>query len=72
MWYTDEYLEDVKLVAAAIPFISFASFSTSVMCFMSTMTYYESFSGTSLGFNGGLLFSVILVLPLIFLELSAA
>ncbi len=51
-------------------FISFASFSTSVMSFMSTMTYYEGFLGANPGFNVGLLFSVVLILLLIFLELS--
>lgn len=51
-------------------FISFASFSTSVMSFMSTMSYYQGSFGTSLGFNVGLLFSIILALLLIFLELS--
>ena len=51
-------------------FISFASFSTTVMSFMSTMSYYEGSFGTSLGFNLGLIFSIVLSLLLIFLELS--
>ena len=34
------------------------------------MSYYESAFGISLGFNSGLLFTVILVVLLIFLELS--
>ena len=52
-------------------FISFASFSTTIMGFMSTMTYYNgSFGLSNIGLNVGLLFSFILALLLIFLELS--
>ena len=51
-------------------FISFASFSTTVMSFMSTMTYYNGSFGTNLGLNVGLLFSVILAALLVFMELS--
>lgn len=51
-------------------FISFASFSTSVMSFMSTMTYYESAFGSKMGFNVGIIFTAILATMLIFLELS--
>ena len=51
-------------------FISFASFSTTVMTFMATMTYYQSSFGTNMGFNVGLLFNIILIALLIFLELT--
>ncbi len=51
-------------------FVSFASFSTSVMSVMSTMTYYQSTFGSEMGFNVGLLFTVVLISLLIFLELS--
>ena len=51
-------------------FVSFASFSTSVMSFMSTMTYYQSTFGSDVEFNMGLLYSIILIALLIFLELT--
>jgi len=51
-------------------FVSFASFSTSLMGFMSTMTYYQSTFGSEVGFNLGLLFSIVLIALLIFLELT--
>lgn len=51
-------------------FVSFASFSTTVMGFMSTMTYYQSTFGGNQGFNIGLLYTVALMILLIFLELS--
>ena len=51
-------------------FISFASFSTTVMSFMSTMSYYEGSFAPNLGFNLGILFSLVLAVLLIFLELS--
>lgn len=51
-------------------FISFASFSTTVMSFMSTMSYYQGSFGNSVGFNLGLLFSIVLAMLLIFIELS--
>lgn len=51
-------------------FVSFASFSTSVMNSMSTMTYYQSTFGSEMGFNVGLLYTVLLIALLIFLELS--
>jgi len=53
-------------------FVSFASFSTSVMSFMSSMTYYRSSFGSGMGFNVGLLCSVVLIGLLIFLELAQA
>ena len=42
-------------------FVSFASFSTSVMGFMSSMTYYQSSFATDIAFNVGLLFSFVLM-----------
>ena len=51
-------------------FVSFASFSTSVLSSMSTMTYYQTTFGENVVLNTGFAFSVILILLLIFLELS--
>ena len=51
-------------------FVSFASFSTSVMSFMSSMTYYQSSFGSEIGFNVGLLCAIVLIGLLIFLELT--
>jgi hypothetical protein len=51
-------------------FVSFASFSTSVMSSMSTMTYYQTAFVSDMGFNVGLICSVVLITLLIFLELS--
>ena len=51
-------------------FVSFASFSTSVMSSMSTMTYYRSAFGSAMGLNIGIIVSVVLIILLIFLELS--
>lgn len=51
-------------------FISFASFSTSVMSSMSTMTYYQSAFGSDMGLNVGVIASIVLIMLLIFLELS--
>ena len=51
-------------------FVSFASFSTSLMGSMSTMTYYQTTFASDMGFNVGLLCSVALIVLLIFLELS--
>jgi len=51
-------------------FMSFAAFSTTVMTFMTSAGNYEaSFAGNQ-GLNTGLLCSVVLILSLIFLELS--
>ena len=50
-------------------FVSFASFSTSVMSSMSTMTYYQSTFGTGMGFNVGIIITLVLIGLLIFLEL---
>ena len=51
-------------------FVSFASFSTSMMGFMSSMTYYQSTFDTDMGFNVGLLSIIVLIGLLIFLELT--
>jgi len=51
-------------------FVSFASFSTSVMSFMSSGTYYQSSFGSEVGFNVGILVTVVLIGLLIFLELT--
>ncbi len=51
-------------------FVSFASFSTSVMSSMSSMTYYKSTFIQDMGVNIGIIFSLVLITLLIFLELS--
>jgi len=51
-------------------FVSFASFSTSMMSFMSSMVYYEGSFGSDMGPNVGLLCTVVLIGLLIFLELT--
>ena len=51
-------------------FVSFASFSTSMMGFMSSMVYYQSSFGSEVGPNVGLLCTVVLIGLLIFLELT--
>jgi len=51
-------------------FVSFASFSTSMISFMSSMVYYENSFGSGMGFNVGLLCVIVLVGLLIFLELT--
>lgn len=51
-------------------FVSFASFSTSLMSSLSSMTYYQSTFGSQMNFNLGLLFTIVLAALLIFLELS--
>ena len=53
-------------------FVSFATFSTSVMGVVSTMVYYDSTLGSEVGFNVGLLFASVLIGLLIFLELAQA
>jgi len=54
-------------------FVSFASFSTSLvnsLSFMSTMSYYQSNFNNDTGLNLGLIASIVLIVLLIFLELS--
>lgn len=51
-------------------FISFASFSTTVMSSMSSMTYYKSTFIPDMGVNIGIIFSLVLIVLLIFLELT--
>ncbi len=50
-------------------FVSFATFSTTVMSSMNSMAYYEGAFGTDIGFNIGIIISVVLIALLIFLEL---
>ena len=54
----------------ASSFVSFASFSTSVMSSISTMTYYQSSFGSAMEFNIGILCSLVLIGLLIFMELT--
>ncbi len=51
-------------------FVSFASFSTSVMGAMASMTYYESTFGNDKELNAGLIISVVLLALLIFGEMT--
>ena len=51
-------------------FVSFASFSTSVMSFMSSSTYYQSSFGSDMGLNIGILVTIVVIGLLIFLELT--
>ncbi len=51
-------------------FVSFASFSTSVMSSMISMEYFNTTFGTTSGINTGLIIIIILIVLLIFLELS--
>jgi hypothetical protein len=51
-------------------FVSFASFSTSMMSFMSSAIYYQGTFSSDVGFNIGLLCTVVLIGLLIFLELT--
>jgi hypothetical protein len=51
-------------------FVSFASFSTSMMGFMSSMTYYQSSFSSGIAFNVGILVTIVLIGLLIFLELT--
>jgi hypothetical protein len=51
-------------------FVSFASFSTSVMSSISTMTYYQTNFSNDMGLNVGLITSIVLILMLILMEFS--
>lgn len=51
-------------------FVSFASFSTSMMSFMNSMVYYQGSFGTQVGFNVGILATIVLLVLVIFLELT--
>lgn len=53
-------------------FVSFASFSTSVMSSMSTMVFYEDSFRADVGFNIGIITSIVLIAILIFMELPIA
>ena len=75
---TQSELGDYEKVVSSQPyppqvwssFVSFASFSTSVMSSMSTMTYYRSTFGSDMGLNVGIITSIVLIALLIFLELT--
>ncbi len=51
-------------------FVSFASFSTSLMSSVSTITYYQSTFGSDMGLNVGIITSIVLIVLLIFMELT--
>jgi len=51
-------------------FVSFASFSTSLMGFMGTMTYYQGAFSDNMAFNVGVLSTIVVIGLLIFLELT--
>ncbi len=51
-------------------FVSFASFSTSMMSFMNSMVYYQGSFGAEVGFNVGILATTALLGLVIFLELT--
>ncbi len=51
-------------------FVSFASFSTSVMSSISTMTYYQVTFDSDMGLNVGITASIVLITLLIFMELT--
>ena len=51
-------------------FVSFASFSTSMMSFMSSAVYYQTTFGSDMGLNVGLLATIVLIGILIFMELT--
>jgi len=51
-------------------FVSFASFSTCAMSSMSSMAYYEGSFGSEQGLNIGMIISIVLIILLIYLELS--
>jgi len=51
-------------------FVSFATFSTSVMSYMTTMAYYDQAFGDSSVLNVSVIFSIVLIGLLIYLELT--
>ncbi len=51
-------------------FVSFASFSTSVMGSMSSMVYYQDTFTTNVGLQVGMVFAIVLLLLLIFREVT--
>ncbi|MBN2109655.1 MAG: hypothetical protein JW705_01010 [Methanosarcinaceae archaeon] len=69
------YYEDYISLPAYPPqvwssFVSFATFSTSVMSYMTTMAYYDQSFGDNAVLNVGVIFSVVLIGLLIYLELT--
>ena len=53
-------------------FISFASFSTLLMSSMISMTYYKTTFGVDMGLNVGVLVTMVLLILLVFFELTQA
>ena len=53
-------------------FVSLASISTTVMSSITTIVYYNDAFGKDFGFNVGILCSAVLILLLIFLEMTGA
>ncbi|WP_321417739.1 hypothetical protein [uncultured Methanomethylovorans sp.] len=53
-------------------FVSFATFSTTVMTYMTTMSYYDQEFDTSATLNVSVIFSIVLIGLLIYLELTEA
>ena len=51
-------------------FVSFGSFSTSVMSSLSTMTYYRSTFDSDMRLNVGVMASIVLIALLVFMELT--
>lgn len=51
-------------------FVSFATFSTSVMSYMTTMAYYDQAFGDNSTLNVSVIFSIVLIGLLIYLELT--
>jgi hypothetical protein len=51
-------------------FVSFAAFSTSMTSYMTTMTYYDDVSGNAATLNVSVIVSIVLVVLLIYLELT--
>jgi hypothetical protein len=69
-----EYQEYVSLPAYPpqvwSSFVSFASFSTTVMTSMTTMAYYDQSFVSGSALNIGVIFSIVLIALLIYLELT--
>jgi hypothetical protein len=53
-------------------FVSFAAFSTSVMSSMISMEYFNDTFGTASGLNTGIIIAIVLIVLLLFLELTQA
>jgi len=69
--YHEKYLSSPPFPPQVMSsFVSFASFSTSVMSSISSMTYYQGAFGSNMALNAGLLCAIVLIVLLVFLELS--